>query len=52
MKSLDWTMIVYVSSTLLHEYWLLTGLPRIYYWDVKRQHVNKVKEAENLKRTA
>ncbi|UOQ84754.1 hypothetical protein [Gracilibacillus salinarum] len=52
MKSLDWTMIVFVSSTLLHEYWILTGLPRIYYWDVKRQHINHVDETEDMKKTA
>ncbi|WP_277679076.1 hypothetical protein [Gracilibacillus dipsosauri] len=37
MRQIDWTLILFVSSTLLHEYWLLSGLPRIYFWDVKRQ---------------
>ncbi|MGP4039630.1 hypothetical protein ACTWP4_06980 [Gracilibacillus sp. D59] len=52
MRQLDWTMILFVSSSLLHEYWLLSGLPRIYYWDVKRQHVNNVKEADENRKTA
>ncbi|WP_181397443.1 MULTISPECIES: hypothetical protein [Gracilibacillus] len=37
MRQIDWTLILFVSSTLLHEYWLLSGLPRIYFWDGKRQ---------------
>ncbi|MGN8646641.1 hypothetical protein ACTNEO_10830 [Gracilibacillus sp. HCP3S3_G5_1] len=49
MRQLDWTMILFVSSTLLHEYWLLSGLPRIYFWDVKRQQLNHLNDDEHRK---
>ncbi|WP_175495333.1 hypothetical protein [Gracilibacillus orientalis] len=52
MRLLDWTMIWFVSSTLLHEYWLLSGLPRIYYCDVKRQHLCKLNEDDDERKIA
>ncbi len=37
-------MILFVGATLVHEYWLYWGLPRVYYWDVKRTHLNKMED--------
>ncbi|WP_163536390.1 hypothetical protein [Gracilibacillus sp. YIM 98692] len=47
MKQLDWTMILFVSSTLVYEYWLLSGLPRIYFWNVKKQHLNNLNKDDD-----
>ncbi len=47
LKQLDWTMILFVSSTLVYEYWLLSGLPRIYFWNVKKQHLNNLNKDDD-----
>ncbi|SDK35945.1 hypothetical protein [Sediminibacillus albus] len=38
MKHLDWHMILFVGTSLAHDYWLYWGLPRIYFWDVHGRH--------------
>ncbi|MBP1967931.1 hypothetical protein J2Z83_000023 [Virgibacillus natechei] len=43
MKDLDWQMILFVGSSLVHEFWIYRGLPSIYYWDVKREHLKRLK---------
>lgn len=37
MKGIDWQMILFVGTTLIHEYWILNGLPQIYYWEAKKE---------------
>ncbi|WP_443257759.1 hypothetical protein [Virgibacillus sp. L01] len=51
MRNLDWQMMLFVGSSLLHDYWIYWGLPRVYYWDIKRKNlqsstnVNKTKKS-------
>ncbi|WP_179298903.1 hypothetical protein [Evansella halocellulosilytica] len=33
MKLIDWQMLSFVSVTILHDYWIYSKLPRIYFWD-------------------
>ncbi|MFT4415491.1 hypothetical protein ACLM5H_16675 [Fredinandcohnia humi] len=44
MKYLDMQMLVFVGASLVHEYWLFWGLPRVYYLDVKREHEKTINE--------
>ncbi|WP_330948976.1 hypothetical protein [Virgibacillus sp. MG-45] len=36
MRQLDWHMIVFVGFSLIQEYWLIWGLPRVYYWEMQK----------------
>lgn len=38
MKNIDWNMAIFVGESLIHEYWVFWGLPRVYYWDLKREY--------------
>ncbi|MCC3357274.1 hypothetical protein [Bacillus sp. REN16] len=49
MKQLEVQMILFVGVTLVHEYWLHWGLPRVYYWDVKHAHLKKIEEDSDKK---
>ncbi|WP_176555804.1 hypothetical protein [Virgibacillus ndiopensis] len=40
MKHLDWTMIWFVGTSLVHDYWIYWGLPQIFYWETKREYFN------------
>ncbi|WP_449540280.1 hypothetical protein [Ferdinandcohnia sp. Marseille-Q9671] len=47
MKQLDVQMILFVGATLVHEYWLHWGLPRVYFWDVRHSHLNKIEDDDS-----
>lgn len=34
MKNIDWQAIIFVGMTMIHDYWIIWGLPRIEYWEV------------------
>ncbi|MFD1851297.1 hypothetical protein [Oceanobacillus bengalensis] len=36
MKGIDWQTILFVGTQMIHEGWLYWGLPRVYYWDIKK----------------
>lgn len=36
MKEMDWQMLIFVSASLIHDYWIFWGLPRIYYWNTRK----------------
>ncbi|MDC3412029.1 hypothetical protein NC797_01985 [Aquibacillus sp. 3ASR75-11] len=42
MKHLDWQMILFVGTSLAHDYWVYWGLPKVYFWDAKRDHFKKM----------
>ncbi|WP_226034775.1 hypothetical protein [Aquibacillus saliphilus] len=44
MRQLDWYMIIFVGTSLVHDFWTHFGLPQMYYWDVKRNHSEKFKD--------
>ncbi|WP_199868451.1 hypothetical protein [Virgibacillus senegalensis] len=37
MRGVDWQMVLFVGTSLVQEYWLYWGLPRVYFWDVQRE---------------
>ncbi|SHF54718.1 hypothetical protein [Ornithinibacillus halophilus] len=37
MKNLDWSLILFVGVSLTTEYWNYWGLPRVYYWNLKKE---------------
>lgn len=39
MRQLDWHMMLFVSVSLVHDYWVIWGFPHVYYYDVKREHL-------------
>ncbi|MFS0864422.1 hypothetical protein [Fredinandcohnia sp. 179-A 10B2 NHS] len=41
MKHVDIQMILFVGASLIHDYWLIWGLPRVYYMDVRKEHLTK-----------
>lgn len=43
MKQLEWQLILFVGSSLIHEYWIYWGLPKVYYWDAKRKYLKGIK---------
>jgi len=49
MKTIDWQMIYFVSVSLIKEYWYLIGLPRVYYWEVKKKYNNFDEEDDSNK---
>lgn len=52
MKQLDWQMILFVGSSLLHDYWIYWGFPRVYFWDIKRKHVKPPTHKKDEKKPA
>lgn len=49
MKNLDWHLVLFVGVSLVHDYWIYWGLPKVYYWDVKREYLNFAKNDNNDK---
>ncbi|WP_200801552.1 hypothetical protein [Bacillus sinesaloumensis] len=49
MKQIEIQMILFVGVTLVHEYWLHWGLPRVYYWDVRHNHLKEIEDKNNNK---
>lgn len=48
MRNLDWQMILFVGSSLAHDYWIYWGLPRVYFWEKKNESsLNKDDDNEN-----
>lgn len=45
MRNLDWQMILFVGSSLAHDYWIYWGLPQIHYWEVKQE--SSINEDDN-----
>ncbi|WP_172840514.1 hypothetical protein [Virgibacillus phasianinus] len=41
MRHLDWQLILFVGTSLIQDYWIYFGLPRIHYWDVKHQAIKR-----------
>lgn len=39
MKHLDWQLIMFVGGTLIQEYWIHWGLPKVYYWEVRKKEL-------------
>src|SRR5690625_1175748 len=39
MRQLDWHMIFFISISLAQDYWILRGIPQIYYYEAKREHL-------------
>ncbi|SDM68982.1 hypothetical protein [Sediminibacillus halophilus] len=37
MRGMDWQLVLFVGTSLMQEYWLYFGLPRVYFWDVKSE---------------
>ncbi|WP_162832879.1 MULTISPECIES: hypothetical protein [Sediminibacillus] len=37
MRGMDWQLVLFVGTSLVQEYWLYFGLPRVYFWDVERE---------------
>ncbi|MEN1969459.1 hypothetical protein WMZ97_15455 [Lentibacillus sp. N15] len=33
MKYFDWNAIIFVSVSLIHDYWIYWRLPQIQYWE-------------------
>lgn len=42
MKEMDWQMLLFVGASLVHDYWIYWGLPRIYYWGMKKRYYNRI----------
>ncbi|MFD2045780.1 hypothetical protein ACFSTA_13690 [Ornithinibacillus salinisoli] len=40
MKFVDWQMVIFVSVSMVADYWIYWGLPRVYYLDV---NIEKIK---------
>lgn len=51
MRNLDWQMILFVWSSLAHDYWIYWGLPRIYFWEVKKESLIS-EDSDNENRVA
>lgn len=47
MKHLDWPMIIFVGTSMINDYWVYWGLPRIYFWEVKRTHMDAIHHDED-----
>ncbi|WP_209366950.1 hypothetical protein [Sediminibacillus dalangtanensis] len=39
MRGMDWQLVLFVGTSLVQEYWLCFGLPRVYFWDVQRETI-------------
>ncbi|SDQ57412.1 hypothetical protein [Virgibacillus salinus] len=48
MRHLDWQMMLFIGSSLLHDYWVYWGLPRVYCWNIKRR---QLQSASNMNKT-
>lgn len=51
MRNLDWQMIIFVGASLAHDYWIYWGLPRVYFWEVKKENLLNEKD-DNVNRVA
>jgi hypothetical protein len=42
VKSIDWQLIIFVGVSTLHDYWIYWGLPRIYYYEMKKEGLSSI----------
>lgn len=42
LKYLDWQMMLFVGTSLVHDYWVYWRLPRIYYYSVMEESAKEV----------
>lgn len=52
MNDLDWQMLFFVSTSIVHEYWVLWGLPRVYVWNFKHEDENQTVQFQESKSNA
>lgn len=44
LKPANLDMVMFVGVSLLQDFWIYYGLPRIYYWDYKKQLEKEVED--------
>ncbi|WP_169750794.1 hypothetical protein [Ornithinibacillus contaminans] len=42
MKSIDWQMVLFIGASTVHDWWIYWGLPRVYYYEVKKEAYSKI----------
>ncbi|WP_165769109.1 hypothetical protein [Virgibacillus profundi] len=47
MRQFDWQMLLFVGTSLAHDYWIIWGLPSVYFWDVKRKNIKQINENDD-----
>lgn len=40
-KEIDWQLVHFVMMTSLNDYWIHFHLPRIHYYDIRKEDPNK-----------
>jgi hypothetical protein len=35
LLAIDWNIVLFSGSSLLHDYWVTLGLPQVYYFSVE-----------------
>ncbi|MFC4557262.1 hypothetical protein ACFO3D_03420 [Virgibacillus kekensis] len=48
LKVPDWHILLFVGTSLVHDYWIFWGLPRVYYWEAKKQFQLQEEDEENI----
>ncbi|WP_407269907.1 hypothetical protein [Radiobacillus sp. PE A8.2] len=52
LRGIDWSLVMFVGTSMLQEYWTVWGLPKMYYWEVKKQHMSELNEDDNNNKAA
>ncbi|HLQ70579.1 MAG TPA: hypothetical protein VK142_02165 [Bacillota bacterium] len=47
MKYIDLQAVIFVGMTLIHDYWIYWGLPRIEYWETYNRCTSDVEDDDN-----
>jgi hypothetical protein len=47
LLAIDWDIVLFTSSSLLHDYWVTLGLPQVYYFTVEDNVTENHKQIPN-----
>ncbi|WP_221563598.1 hypothetical protein [Alkalihalobacillus sp. TS-13] len=46
MKDIDWQLIAFVTVSILHDHWVYSRLPKLYYYDAFYPEQREVEKEE------
>jgi hypothetical protein len=45
LLAIDWDIVLFTGSSLLHDYWVTLGLPQVYYFTSEDNEMKKNKQS-------
>ncbi|WP_175631890.1 hypothetical protein [Virgibacillus siamensis] len=52
MDNIDWQMLAFVGTSLVHDYWNYWGLPKVYFWNIYHENESELLNYQKNKSNA